>query len=305
VTNARQAPQLAPSAAGFPAERVILEPEGRDTAPCIALAAAVVGAADPDAVMAVVPADHLIEPEDRFAEIIRRGAAIAAREGALVTFGIRPTRPATGYGYIERGERIDAAVPAAYRVKQFREKPREDVARQFLAASTFSWNSGIFVWTVSAIRAAMQATAPELAASAEAMAAAARAGDRAALDAAFRLAPRTSIDFAVMERANRVVVVDADLAWNDLGSFLTLDSVAPKDPDGNVTVVAGGTRAVLEDTAGSVVYGEGERTLVLFGARDLVLVAVDDVVLVCPKDRADELKQLVQRLRERGLEHLL
>ncbi|MEZ5962989.1 MAG: mannose-1-phosphate guanylyltransferase [Planctomycetota bacterium] len=300
ATNPRQAETLDQAVAGFPRERVIVEPEARDTAPCVALAAAVIGAHDADAVLAVVPADHLIEPQAHFETLLQRAVAVATEHHMIVTFGIRPRGPATGYGYIERGERLDEASPAAFRVARFREKPDLDTARRFVGAGNFAWNSGMFVWTLPDLLTAMASGAPELAAATQAMQQAARAGDPQALHTAFARCPKTSIDFAVMERAPRVAMIEADLAWSDVGSFTSLDAVHPPDARGNVTVLAEGARAVVKDARDCVVYGEGRRLVALFGTSDLVVVAVDDAVLVCPKDRSDDLKKLIEHLRESG-----
>jgi mannose-1-phosphate guanylyltransferase len=305
ITNPVLARSLDSVLPDFPAAQVLVEPEPRDTAPCAALATALVEARHPGAVLAFLPADHVIAPQERFAALLQRAHALAAESGAVVMLGVRPTHPATDYGYIERGAPIDGAQPPAYRVPRFREKPDRATAAEFLRQGTFLWNSGVFLWTTETLLAAMAASHPALHASTRAMLAAAREGDRARLDRAFAGAPKTSIDYAVMEKAPRVVVVEADLAWNDLGSFAALHAVAPPDAHGNVVSLHGGARALLEDARDCTVYGEGPRAVVVFGARDLFVVAVGDAVLVCPKDRADGLKALVRRLPEAGLGDLL
>jgi mannose-1-phosphate guanylyltransferase len=305
VTNRHQAGLLDQAVPGFPVEQVIVEPEARDTAPCVALAAAVIGARDPGAVLAVMPADHLIEPQQRFEALLRRGVAIALAQHVIVTFGITPSSPATGYGYIERGPRLDQGEPAAYRVVRFREKPDAATAARFLAEGTFAWNSGIFVWTLPDLLAAMATGAPELAAATRRMQTAAERGDDPELHAAFASCPRTSIDFAVMERAPQVAMVEADVHWSDLGSFGSLDAASPPDADGNVVVESAGARTLLHEAKDCVVWGEGRRLVTLFGVADLVVVAVDDAVLVCPKDRADDLKKVVERLKASGHSQML
>ncbi len=305
VTNAAQAAAIPALLPGFPAAQVVVEPEARDTAPCVALATATIAARDPDATIVVMPADHVIEPAAAFVELLRRGAAIAADRRSLVTFGIRPDHPATGYGYIECGERADTALPAAFAARRFREKPDLATATSFLAAGGFLWNSGIFVWTAAAIRAAMLQCEPALGAACEAMIAAIASDDRAALAAAFATAPRRSIDFAVLERADRVVVVAADIAWNDVGSFPALAAVQPRDAAGNAFLGTHGAACIALDSRDNVVYGEGARTVALFGVEGLVVVAVGDAVLVCPKDRAADLKTLVDHLRATGRTDLL
>lgn len=289
----------------FPAERVIVEPEPRDTAPCVALASATVEAKVPGATMAFLPADQLIEPQEDFTAILRRAADLAAGGNSLVTFGIPPTHPATTYGYIERAGARDEKQPAAFSVAQFREKPDLETAQQFLQSGSFLWNSGMFLWTFDALLQSMRAGNPELAESTCSILAAVQSGDRDALDREFRSCPKTSVDYAVMEQASEVVVVQMDLSWEDLGSFTTLGSVSPSDAQHNVTSLHDGARAIVEDASDCVVYGEGPRAIALFGVRDLVVVSMGDSVLVCAKDRADELKAMATRLRSEGMEDLL
>lgn len=309
ATNRVQAKALGRVLPGFPAGRVIVEPEPRDTAPCVALAAATVAALDEDATMIVLPADHVIEPVDAFQAMLRRGLELAADGRTLVTFGIGPTHPATGYGYIETGDSLDGRQPAALAARRFREKPDRATAERFLAAGTFLWNSGIFVWRVGAIRAAMQAGNAELAASFDDMLAAIRSEDPRnrlrRLNAAFRRAPRTSVDFAVMEHAPTVAVVRADLRWDDLGSFPALAGVFPADGDGNVAALTGGAELIAVEANGNIAYAEGRQAVALFGVNDLIVVVVNDAVMVCPRSRAADLKTLVEQVRARGRKDLL
>lgn len=305
VTNSTQARALPDILPELPASQIIVEPEARDTAPCIALATATVQARDPSAIMAVLPADHVITPKDAFREMVQRGAAIAADQETLVTFGVKPTFPATGYGYIECGEALDEEQPPARRAARFREKPDEATAEQFLAAGNFLWNSGIFVWSAAAVRAAMQVGKPELLECTDRMLAGISQGDEKAVAEAFRSAPKISIDFAVMEQAPKVAVVDAIVQWNDVGSFPGLDAVAPEDGQGNATLLCDGAQHIALQSKGNTVYAEGPRTVALFGAENLVVVAVGDAVMVCPRDKADDLKQLVNYVKQIGRTDLL
>jgi len=304
VTNPEQAASLHQVLDDFPKDHVIVEPEARDTAPCVALAAATIEATEPGATMVFLPADHVIEPADTFHQLLRRAAALTEAGEGLVTFGLAPTLAATGFGYIEPGDRVDADTPAAYRVARFREKP-DRAAAEALVTSGAMWNSGIFVWNYAALTAAMGVCDPALLQCTEAMLESIKASDTAALHEHFRKAPKTSIDFAVMEKAPRVAVVRAELNWSDLGSFLALGMVGDAAPTDNVTFTAGGAQTFLHDSKGCLVYGEGKRTISLFGISDLVVVAVDDAVLVCPKDRAEDLKTLVEALRAAGRDDLL
>lgn len=309
ITNPVQARELPSVLPDFPADRVIVEPEARDTAPCVALAAATIANSDPGATIAMLAADHVIEPVDAFGALLERAAAIAADDETLVTFGIKPTHPATGYGYIETGDPLpalaDGSQPEGFAVAQFREKPDRETAQEFLNAGRFLWNSGIFVWTAKGIQRAMERGNAELAEAARAMAAAVSSGDESALRAAFGTAPKTSVDFAVMEHADKIAVLPASIEWDDVGSFLALSAVAPRDGDGNVHLLTDGAQLSTAASEDNIVYATGDRTVALFGCKDLVVVAVDDAVLVCPKRKADDLKVMVQRLKESGRTDLL
>ena len=289
----------------LPKDRLVLEPEARDTAPCIALAAATIAAVDPEATMVVLPADHVIAPVDAFQGMLREGAAIAQDGATLVTFGVPPTHAATGYGYVECGAPLTGRSLPSFAVRSFREKPDRATAEGFLKSGSFLWNSGIFVWRVDAILRAMRAADAELGAAADAMLAAARKKEKAALQRAFLQAPKRSIDYAVMEKAPQVAVVRAPIRWDDVGSFPALGAVAAPDADGNVVVAANGASCLPLQSGGNVVYADGARTVALFGVSDLVVVAVDDAVLVCPKDRAQDLKALVEHVRASGRTDLL
>lgn len=302
VTNEKQVAALRQAVPEFPEDHIILEPEARDTAPCIALATATIAVRDPDAAMVVMPADHLIEPVDEFQRMIRRGVQLASDDETLVTFGVQPTRPATSFGYIECGERCDSEEPAAFCAVRFREKPVTAAARQYVDAGLL-WNSGIFVWTCGGVLAAMRASNPELAACTDEMMTAIREGIDVA--PAFGRSPRTSIDFAVMEGAPKIAVVRATVQWNDVGGFGELATIGTSDDaDNHALLTAGATHVALE-SRGNIVYAEGQRTVSLFGVEDLVVVAVGDAVLVCPKERADDLKQLIEHLRAQDRSDLL
>lgn len=305
VTNTKQKKALGKLLLDFPIEQILVEPEPRDTAPCIAFAAATIGAHDPDATLVVLPADHVIEPAAEFRRMVERAVVLAADGETLVTFGVVPTHAATGYGYIECGAPLDTAAPRAFAVRSFREKPDAATARDFLARGGFWWNSGILVFTIPTLRRAMADSEPSLAAATDRMFAAIAEGKKAQLTRAFKQAPATSIDYAVLEKAKRIAVVEATARWDDVGSFPALAGIAPADSDGNHAVLHDGAELTALDSLRNIVYAEGRRTVALFGVTDLVVAAVDDAVLVCPKDRAADLKALVERLRSAGRQDLL
>ncbi len=278
----------------LPAANVLVEPIARNTGPAIGLATLHVQARDPDGVLAVLPSDHHVADVPGFQAVLRRAAEVA-QSGALVTLGIRPTRPETGYGYIRVGEPIDGG---AARVRAFVEKPDAATAAQYLSSGEYLWNGGIFVFTARSMRDAIAAHMPELS----------RVLDRiaptvgtprhaAALRKHFPTAPSVSIDYGVMEKARDIAVVPGDFGWSDVGSFAALPEVRPADSDGNVVV---GRGAVLVDSAGCVVVGSG-RPLGLVGLRDMVVVDAGDALLVVPRDRSQDVRAVVQSLRAKGL----
>lgn len=305
VTNGPQKEAILALMPDFPEEQVIVEPEARDTAPCVGLAVATIAARDPDATVVILPADQVIEPVDEFARMLARGSALATDGETLVTFGIPPSYPATGYGYIALGAPCDKALPRAFAAEGFREKPDLATAKQFVDDGRFWWNSGIVAFAAKAMRAQMQRHCAELAAATDAMQAAVAAEDRQALERAFGQAPKTSIDFAVMEKADKLAVVECTAMWDDVGSFPALARVLDGDEHDNHGSLHEGAETLLLESADNVVYAEGKRTVALFGVEGLVVAAVGDAVLVCPRDRADELKKVVAELKAQGREELL
>ncbi len=309
VTNKTQKKAVGKLLLDFPIDQVLIEPEARDTAPCIALAMATIGARDPEATLVVLPADQVIDPISEFERMVTRARSLAQDGETLVTFGIPPTLAATGYGYVELGDEITQgatdADPRAYVTSSFREKPDEATAKQFVESGKFWWNSGIFVFEIGAMRKAFATHEPALAKATDQMTAAIKNSKRGQVTRAFKAAPKTSIDFAIMEKAKHIAVVECTAHWDDIGSFPALARVEPADASGNHYSLHAGGDAVSLDSIGNIVYAEGKRTVALFGVQDLVVVAVDDAVLVCPKDRAEELKLMVKHLKENGRTHLL
>jgi mannose-1-phosphate guanylyltransferase len=289
-----QLPELAPA-------NLLGEPHGRDTAAAIGLAATHLHHRAPAAKMAVVTADHLIAKEDVFRALLAHAAAVAD-DGWLVTLGIQPTFPSTGLGYVERGERLPTAgAGEAYRVARFVEKPDQARAEQFLAAGTYSWNSGMFVWRVERIREELQRHMPALFAGlAEIEAALGTPDAEATFQRVWPTLPRRSIDFGVMEHADRVAVLPADIGWNDVGSWPAVYEVSSADEQGNVVL----GRHLGIDTTGSLIYSP-DRLIATVGLADLIVVDAGDALLICPRSRAQEVKQLVAMLQERGWSDVL
>jgi len=279
--------------------RMLVEPRGRNTAMAVGLAAARIAAEDADAVLAVLPADHVIPDAGAFAAAIARAARAADRAGALVTLGVEPTRPETGYGYIAVGAPVGRAHPGLHRVRRFVEKPSLARARRFLARGGFLWNAGIFVWRASAILGEIERCAPDLARALAPLRRAPRS--RTALARAYRSAPSLPIDVAVLERSARVWTLPVRFHWNDVGNWASLaDELGVAR--GRSRVVAGD--ALLEDAGGNLVWG-GARLVALLGVEGLAVIDADDALLVARLERAGELRRVVARLREQGRRELL
>jgi len=278
--------------AGVTPSHIVLEPVARNTAPAVAAAAILLAAQDPDALMLVLPSDHLIDDVVMFRAAIN-SAAEAATDGALVTFGIKPTRPETGYGYISGGDRLGTR-EGVFKVESFVEKPDRVTAENYLAKGTYYWNSGMFLFTAARFLEECDAFEPEIRKGAEAAVAAAETDlDFLRLDKqAFAAIPSKSIDYAVMERTSRAAVVPADIGWNDVGSWASLWEIGEKDSAGNV--VRGDALAL--ETRNSFIASDGPLVTVL-GVEGLAVVATMDAVLVLPLNRAQDVKSIIDRLK--------
>ena len=301
VANARHAAMIEEQLAAVdrPAGTLILEPCARNTAPAIALAAIAAGGGD--APLLVMPSDHVIGNVDAF-----RAAVAAAlprvEEGWLVTFGIAPDTPETGFGWIQVGEAIGPdGQNTVHRVERFVEKPPLAKAEAMLAAGDHAWNGGIFLFRADRYLAALAEFEPAMLEAAQAaMAAARRDGSRILPDAeAFAAAPDQSIDYAVMEKADRVAVVPVSMAWSDVGSWDALHAISDADNDGNVHQSAEGGEVLAIDTSGCLVRTDGAR-LALVGVSDLIVVASGDDILILPRGRSQEVKKLIAAMKERN-----
>jgi mannose-1-phosphate guanylyltransferase len=293
VTASSHAAAVRREARGVPRANVLVEPEGRNTAAAIALAALRLASASPDAVMIVLPADHAVGDPVRFRETLAQAADVAVATDRLVTIGVPPTYPETGYGYIQVGEPLGPAADGTHAVARFLEKPDRERAAAMIAAGDVLWNAGIFAWRVERIVAELRRWLPELM---ESLEAALRRGTTAALARAYRRLPSISIDHGVLERAERVAVVRATFPWSDVGSWA---AVADLWRDGDAANAVRGT-AVVVDSAGCVVDA-GSRLVAMVGVRDLIVVDTPDAVLVCPTNRAQDVRLLVDELRRRRL----
>lgn len=280
---------------GIRPTELVLEPFGRNTAPAAAVAARLAARHDSQALVLLLPADHAILAPDAFRAAIARGA-VAAQAGKLVTFGIQPTSPETGYGYIEKGEDIPGAA-GTFAVKQFAEKPKLEVAQAYLAGGRHLWNSGMFLFRADRFVAELEKHAPDALAAADAAIAAARVDlDFLRLDPdAFAKAPNISIDFAVMEKTDSAAIVPCDIGWTDVGAWSALWEIAGKDEGGNAVL----GDAILVDARDNLVRSEVGLTA-LVGVQDLVVIVTDDAVLVADRDRVQDVKAVVDRLKAEG-----
>jgi mannose-1-phosphate guanylyltransferase len=295
--TARQLPTLT-------AGHVVGEPVGRDTAPCIGLGAALLTRQDPEAVMLVTPADHVIEPADEFRRAVHVAEQIAdERKSALITFGIPPTYPATGYGYIHRGKELDRRQGIGiFEVRQFKEKPDRPTAERLATSGEYYWNSGIFVWKAATILDGLRQNQPKLHDAVQRIADAWDTPDRqAVLAREYEAMERISIDYAVMERAADVLVVDAPFRWDDVGSWLAVERMNPQDADGN-TVLA--KHAGLR-TKNCVIVGDPAQFITTIGIQDLLIVQAGDAILIADRHDEGAVKELVEHLKKHGHEAFL
>jgi mannose-1-phosphate guanylyltransferase len=287
---------------GLVADNILCEPVGRSTAPCLAFAAAVASKRYGNPTMAVLTADHLIRDSATFQRNVEAALTFAEQERALVTFGIPPQSPATGFGYIEVGQQIQSTSHGTiFQVKRFREKPELETAMKFLKSGNFWWNSGMFFWKTAVFREAVNAFLPEMSTGIQAIA---DAWDTSAankvLVRVFRKFPTVSVDHAIMERASNVFVVRAEFDWNDIGAWDALTKIHAPDATGNSCV----GQCIPIETRDSVLYsapGVSAPLIVTLGASNVIVVATKDAVLVCPKEMAQRVKDVVATLRANGL----
>jgi mannose-1-phosphate guanylyltransferase len=294
----RQLPQV-------PDAGLVGEPCKRDTAPCIGLAALLVARHDPDATMAVMPSDHVIAPAAKFQDAIRQAAALVDEApGRLVTFGIRPTYPAESFGYIQQGAALAVAPGAApaHAVARFREKPPAQVAAEYLAAGNYLWNAGIFVWKAATILAALRERQPECLAHLERIAAAWDGPDREAVFAReFAAIKGISIDYAVLEQATDVVVIEAPFTWDDLGGWSAVARQRGVDAEGNTIV---GRHLGIESVR-TIVHAAGDHLVVTMGLEDMLVVHTPDATLVADRAREEAVRKVVAELEKRGWQEYL
>ena len=297
ITGARLVEATHEAVPEIPRENVIGEPFGRDTAAACALASALVKARNPTGVFCILTADQIIGDLDAFRSTLRESLQMAASEDLLLTIGIQPAFASTGFGYIEAGQALAERCGIGFlKVKRFVEKPDRAKAEQFLAEGRYYWNSGMFIWSVLAFRKALGRHQPHLLEMADRMTACAGGPDfEARLREEYGRLQKISIDYAIMEKVDNIVMAKGVFAWDDVGSWSALENHLPSDAAGNVVV--GACEAI--DARGNVVVSPGRLTA-LIGVEDLVVVHSGTATLICPKSRAQEVRKMVQRLAEGG-----
>jgi mannose-1-phosphate guanylyltransferase len=302
VTGRSHAAELTRQLPEIPAENILIEPVGRNTAPCIGLAALQIQKRVPDAVMLVLPSDHRIGDGNALRRVLAMAGQAASGRDAFVTIGIRPTGPETGYGYIEQGDLFPTGEgDEIYRVRSIREKPPLEQAREFLRRGGFSWNSGMFVWKASTILKAIERFLPELHEGLmQIREALGTAREEEIVGEVYSAQKAVSIDYGVMEKAENVLVVPGDFGWSDLGSWDALWEVSGKDENGNA--VRGNFIGI--DAGDSLVHSPG-KLVALVGVRDLIVVETDDALLICRRGRSQDVRKVVEILESKDLKEYL
>ena len=295
VTGQHLASALHESTPQIPLENFIIEPSARNSGPAAGLGTFHIAQRDPDAVIAVLSADHHIANENRFLEALRC-AYDYARKGYIVTLGIKPSFPATGFGYIQRGDEIDKRQEfTIYQSKRFVEKPNEATANVFVSSGMYSWNAGMFIWEAKRALAEFQTQQPEMYQILQEVVA-------DPTSKRWEDANKLQLDYAIMENAEKVAVVPVDIGWSDVGTWAALFEVLARDENGN-TVHSKSDGHIRIDTHETMIVSD--RMVVTIGLNDMVIVDTDDVLLVCHRDRAQDVRDVVQRLKERGQDHHL
>lgn len=299
VTAASQVDAVREALPQLSTDNILAEPCARNTAGAVAWAAHVLAERDPNSIQAVLAADHVIEPAESFRKTLAAAAAQAKNGGTLITFGVKPTHPATGYGYIEVDGQIATIqkVPV-FAVSRFVEKPDKERAAEFVANKRFYWNSGMFVWQTSAIQEAFKKHAPDFAKAFKSL------GKKRTLEQVYESLPSLPVDVAIMERADNVRMLPIDYGWSDVGSWSALPALSEAGPSGNWSLQGDEGLLVSVDSKGCVAYSEGKRVIALVGVEDLIVVQTEGATLVCPRDRAQDVKAIVEELREKGPDFL-
>ncbi len=290
LTNRDQIDSVRRIITALPAGNIYAEPDKRDTAAAIALGVGLVAKRNPHATMVVLPADHIIRDSAALCRDLATAAAAARETGALVTIGIPPTWACPGFGYIEQGARLAGSNAPIYEVKCFREKPAPDLAESFLRAGNFRWNAGMFTWTIPSILAEMERNTPALF---DFIIRLVNTSElETFLEKEFPALPKISVDYAILEKARRVLVLEASFDWDDVGGWLAVANYLPNDGCDN----RANTPTTISDAANNVIYSRGKKHIALLGVSDLVIVETEDAILIANRHETESIKSLIKKI---------
>jgi len=302
VTNDRYVKTVKEQLPGIPEPFIIGEPVARNTAPCVAAAAQILYNRDPDAVMVVLPSDHQILNEKQFRSTLKIAAETAVKQESLVTIGITPGRPETGYGYIrvDKTKPSDKSAAEVFQVKNFTEKPDQKTAIEFLQSGEYLWNSGMFIWKAKTILTAFRLYQKAIYSALDLLAGAPDSVTPEKIDRFYEACPSISVDYGIMEKADKVHVLPGDFGWNDVGSWAAVHDLAEKDTSGNS---ARANAISIHDSAGNLIDSESSKLIALVGVENLAVVETGSAILVCDLKRSQDVKKVVEHLKSDPLLH--
>lgn len=298
VTNVLHKEKIQKQVPQIPPANIVAEPVGRDTAPCIGLAATIIHKKAPDSVMIVMTADHVIEPASRFVKMAETAMNIVNKNNSLLTMGIKPTEPSVSYGYIQRGKRLlEENGFNVYEVESFKEKPDKTTAQRFINTGEYYWNGGGFVWQTAKILECLTKYTPKLALGLQKIGAALGTEfEWTTVEKEYQAFEKISIDYAVMEKAKDVIVIEVDFTWDDVGSWFAIERWNKKDNLGNTVL---GMHHGM-DTNSCIIVNNEQHLITTIGTTDLIIVHTKDATLICHKQKAEQIKKLVEELRQAG-----
>jgi mannose-1-phosphate guanylyltransferase len=296
VTNKDLVQASREAAPVLPPENVVGEPVGRDTAAAVALSGALIGAKSKDAAFCILTADQVMGDLEVYRRTLQESLELASQKDVLITIGMQPTSPSTAFGYVEAGPELQNGNNVTFhRARRFVEKPDENTAERYIKSGRYFWNSGMFIWSVKALHAAFKQHCPELSWLMEHLTSAVREDTlEAALEAAYPPLEKISVDYALMEKADNIVMAKGTFAWDDVGSWTALSNHFTADEAGNITI---GSLETI-DSGNNIVFSK-DRTTAMIGVSDLIVVQAEGVTLICPRERAQDIKQLLQQVRDK------
>lgn len=300
VTNKEQAPLIKEHLPQIKPENILAEPCGRNTAPALALASAYLLSKDQDSIMVVLTADHLIQKQYAFLSLLNEGTKMACKDEYLITLGIRPTFPETGYGYIQAGDKLEDSI-IGYKAKRYVEKPDKKTAEEYLRDGRYLWNSGMFIWETQTFWNALERFLPDIYLPfCQLKDAFDTPNYMETAENIYKNLEPISVDYGIMEKSDKVIVIPANIGWNDVGSWTALDKIMKKGEDGNIII----GRHLGIDSKNIIAYSH-KKLITTLGIKDLIIVDTEDALLVCHKDRAQEIKNIVSLLEKRGMDEYL